>query len=229
MRDTPTRALVYDLISRRPKSTDACMARAIGVSRERVRQIRKGFGILTRRQPNTLISWPCPGCAVEIKMWTNQRHARKTAWCARCATREAGHARRTPLVPIVCPDCGKARIYKGRANALAYQKRHPIYRCQWCALRKAARERGHAEPRHPVTVVCIDCGKERQVPATTRSLPVRCRPCNGRALGARRVRKPPVTAACLDCGRERQYPAGVVVPKRCRRCHCLWMEQLRWP
>lgn len=140
-----TTLIIADLIARKPQVDNTCIAKAVGVSRERVRQIRAahnlGINPHSHKVGNTLISWPCPSCGAEVKMWTYDRNQRNTALCATCRRQEAGLARRIELRPVVCPDCGRKRGYKNRANALAKMKLGSI-RCQSCAQkRRGAREK----------------------------------------------------------------------------------------
>jgi len=128
---TPANAKARDLLQGPVKLTDTAIAEQVGLSRERIRQIRSALGVATRRQPNTLISWPCPSCGGTVEMYTNQRNRRQTAWCRQCAFKMAGAARRKPLVPVICMDCGAERIYKGRHNALTANK-NPPKRCNHC-------------------------------------------------------------------------------------------------
>ncbi len=132
-------AATLDLIFRMPgATTNRCIAGIVGISPERVRQIRQEHGLRPKRNPDTLLAWPCPECGAEVKMWSSHRHQRKTAWCSPCASRLAPKPRKA-LLPLVCPDCGEGRIRKGRANALRAMKMGPK-RCMSCYSK--ARRRG---------------------------------------------------------------------------------------
>src|SRR3989304_5606128 len=70
-----TRRLV-ELVKAGKLVNQNCAAKVLGISRQRVNQIiqREGLKLGREQQPNTLISWPCPGCGQEVKMWTAQRN-----------------------------------------------------------------------------------------------------------------------------------------------------------
>lgn len=147
-----SRAATLDLISRAPLATNRCIAKTVGISGERVRQIRQEHGLRAKRYPNTLISWPCPSCGAEVKMWTGARNGRKTVYCAVCAKREAGKARRVEIPPLICPDCGQGRIRKGRANALHAKKDYPNgLRCLQCYWKARRKEKTHCVYGHALT------------------------------------------------------------------------------
>lgn len=129
-------AATLDSISRLPTATNRCIAGIVGISGERVRQIREEHSLRPKRNPNTLITWPCPTCGAEVRMWTSMRNAShpKSVWCRNCCRRETGKLRRLDLRPVVCQDCRKERIYKGRSNALRAMKKPPK-RCNSCHAR----------------------------------------------------------------------------------------------
>jgi len=86
----------------------------LGVSRERVRQIVNQRNLtLNAKQPNTLISWPCPGCGDEVSMWTATRNLRRTVYCKSCSA----FYRPNKLIPLdlecSIPDCPELRRARG--------------------------------------------------------------------------------------------------------------------
>jgi len=97
----------------------ACIAREIGLTTERVRQILREEGAtgFRKRQPNTLISWPCPRCGAEVKMWTNYRNSGRTTYCVPCA-REIGTEKRRgrkdrPRMLCTQEGCSREKRHKG--------------------------------------------------------------------------------------------------------------------
>ena len=89
MPERSTTERLVRLVESGKAQSQACAARALGVSRERVRQIVNEQGLTIKRfyQPNTLISWPCPGCGRTVEMWSARRNNRKTAYCQSCKRR----------------------------------------------------------------------------------------------------------------------------------------------
>jgi hypothetical protein len=100
------------LIQARPEATNASLSRALGVSRERVRQIREDAGLPSSRRPPA----PCRVCGAK-----SQSRARQL--CPKHLYREkhgipmdAPPKRRQP-----CSDCGKAPAkVRGRCAKCAY-------------------------------------------------------------------------------------------------------------
>ena len=88
---TTTERLIR-LVEKGEMSSQACAARALGVSREYVRQIvnKEGLKLGRRQQKNTLIEWPCPECGKPVRMWTRNRSYRKTAYCGSCRSSRFG-------------------------------------------------------------------------------------------------------------------------------------------
>ena len=83
---TTTERLVR-LVEQGEVINQACAARVLGVTKERVRQIvnAEGLALGRRMQPNTLITWPCPNCGTSVEMWTVRRQKRRSAYCTSCA------------------------------------------------------------------------------------------------------------------------------------------------
>ena len=115
---TTTERLVR-LVESGKAQSQACAGRALGVSRERVRQIVKAEGLTLghhTKQPNTLISWPCPACGKSVEMWTVWRQQRRSAYCTSCArhlnARRSFGARRQKL-QCSAPGCHRQRRARG--------------------------------------------------------------------------------------------------------------------
>lgn len=99
---TGIRLAIRRLAERHPELTQACVARVLGVSRETVSYMAREEGLRFRphRQPNVLISWPCPGCdgEAQVQVQTKMLRVKRTAYCRRCA-----------LVRFTCRTCGTER------------------------------------------------------------------------------------------------------------------------
>lgn len=175
-RPSPARDKFLKLVAK-GNVTAACAMPILGVSRQRIHQLerRTGQKLMRLNQPNTLISWPCPTCGSTVQMWTVQRNQRKSAFCRKCVQRETHRALRKEIKPLVCMDCGKERIYKGRRNALRAMK-NPPKRCASCNMRRVARNRKK--------VLC----KRGHVLAETRDKAGNCKLCDRERYHERKAR-----------------------------------------
>lgn len=63
----------------------ACIARKVGVSRERVRQILNATGHANFGQRHVRLQWRCPDCGTSIKTTASQLRGHMTAHCRKCA------------------------------------------------------------------------------------------------------------------------------------------------
>ncbi len=101
---TTTERLIH-LIDKDAVVNQACAADVLGVSKQRVSQIVKkhGLSLGQRKQPDTLISWPCPGCGAKREMWTRRRNNRApVVLCKPCRAKEY-------RVTVKCDACGNER------------------------------------------------------------------------------------------------------------------------
>ena len=75
----------------------ACIARAVGVSRERVRQVLNATGHTNFGPRHIHLQWPCPECGQTVKMTASQLRVHMPAHCQNCAKNYCprGHLRST--------------------------------------------------------------------------------------------------------------------------------------
>ena len=168
----PTALKFLRFVEKQPDGTLTCAARALGVSRQRAGQLRDALAptfAIVRRQPNQIISWPCPGCGVDVRMRTANRNNRKTAYCHRCSK---WAARGVTQVNVTCPDCLKVRTMSRTEHAAncASDRCHPcaVHATKGLPKRQSKGSdyciRGHlkAENKLPSGHACKACMQERQ-------------------------------------------------------------------
>ena len=150
---------------RAPKTRDmACIASAVGLTRERVRQIARDEGIDRFTNRSKHFSWPCPGCGALVnRMLSHIKKMKQPALCSACLRGnerfcvnghenprrgkngdclDCGHERNNKIVRYrICQDCGKVLpvTYNHEQNARVRGK--PLMRCLSCyyARKKAQR------------------------------------------------------------------------------------------
>ena len=123
------------LITTRPDMTMACLGQAIGVSKERVRQIiqKKNLPYRSKHNPNILLIWPCLQCGKEIKRMSTFIPRYKSVLCGDCST-------------------GRGRFCKAGHKDPLRNKRGQ------CLLCRAA-YRNHIVETKP----CVVCGRMRNI------------------------------------------------------------------
>lgn len=91
--------------------TQQCIADRVGLSRQRVSQVLQNAGIQfgCTKQPNTLLSWPCPGCGATVEMWSELRNHYPLDERVFCVACRKLRRREAYWVTLTCPDCGKTR------------------------------------------------------------------------------------------------------------------------
>ncbi len=178
---TSTRERLRLLVEQEAVGSKSEAANALGVSRERVRQICEEDNLPIRSpvQKDTLIEWPCPDCGETVRMQTSQRNSRKTAWCRPCASKHTGLRLR-----------GKLKTYR-TCSIPECEDRHNAR--GWCAAHYTRWKR-HGDP--------LDTGRpatriyQREIGCSTDGCNDQfyakglCRSCYDRG---RRGNKPPVT------------------------------------
>ena len=73
----------------------ACIARKVGVSRERVRQVLNATEHSNIGQRHVRLQWPCPTCGETINLTASRLRGHMPAHCRRCAENycQRGHLR----------------------------------------------------------------------------------------------------------------------------------------
>ena len=151
----------------------ACIARAVGVSRERVRQVLNATGHTNFGPRHIRLQWPCPDCRRTVKLAASQLRIHMPAHCQKCAKNycRRGHFRsmlrkgncrvcdsiqRRRIVEIrVCIECGKElEISKGVHDQIRLGKaRGDFHReCYFAFMRREGRPpslRAKASPLNP--------------------------------------------------------------------------------
>ena len=143
---TTTERLVR-LVEQGEVINQACAARVLGVSKERVRQIvnAEGLALGRRMQPNTLITWPCPNCGKSVEMWTTQRNHRKGAYCPPCASHFGTLGQERRRVGRSCEVLGCERPHRARG---------------WCATHYLRWKNGQAQgPIRRRSGTAVGCSK----------------------------------------------------------------------
>ena len=77
---------VEALIATGKMQSQVCVARIVGVSKQRVHQIVHKRGLALKPSPEVVLEWPCPRCGQTAKSATGVRvRFRRTAFCKVCS------------------------------------------------------------------------------------------------------------------------------------------------
>jgi len=148
---------LQSLLQQHPNLTQACAARVIGVSRQRIQQINaeNNMGMV---QPSWL-SWPCPLCGVEVRKKRSiarRINFARSVYCKTCQLRVChnGHVdapRRQPsgncatcererdnkIVRYrICIDCGKELPVTYNNERIAKYFGYRLERCKSCHFKR---------------------------------------------------------------------------------------------
>lgn len=83
--DNPTARRIIDAAKSGKYKNMACIAREVGVSRERVRQVLNASGHTYFGSRHVYLQWRCPGCGEPISTTASRLSIHMPAHCRKCA------------------------------------------------------------------------------------------------------------------------------------------------
>lgn len=112
-----SRVDVLELTIRNPYMTGVEVGRLVGISRERVRQLRNEMGLPTRAVARSSY---CPHCGNPFPAWKQQM------FCSRLCRRNS------TLIPVPCEACGKINFYnRKRVTCLQSKGKQQHFWCDY--------------------------------------------------------------------------------------------------
>lgn len=150
MADTLVRDSTHRILQVNPSLTYAEIARLLGVSRERIRQVSGQ----RRRKPRF-----CKVCREPIRLHRNgiTQTAYNLRYCAECWIEAKGNRKKSHLIAFTCETCGETFFRK--AGEVKRQQRNG-YRVRWCSRQCHGKWLGANYGYNRLNVECITRGEK---------------------------------------------------------------------